>query len=116
MAALEIFVQATVRLRERISGKDAGTGVVIVKVPTNQIAEHRSLNPEQTKSASDDSLAEYLAGDAAQHAISKRTDIGGIWEVAEISALPSQLKDLENTTPDFQDKGVLAWVVRSSWT
>ena len=109
MPSLDIYVQVTVTPHD-LSGRPSDSPqVVIVEVPGPRIERYREESP-YTGEATDEQLAEYLAGALGPHTSAR----AGLhrprrWFVESV-ALPQRPPEAEARSSDFSYDGMKAWV------
>ena len=109
MPSLDIYVQVTVTPHD-LSGRPSDSPqTMIVEVPGSRIERYREQSPYAGE-ATDEQLAEYLAGATGPHALAR----AGLhrprrWFVESV-ALPRRPPEVGARSSDFSYDGMRAWI------
>ena len=110
MPSSDVYVQVTVTAHDRASGHPSDSPqTVIVEVPSARIERYRKQSPYAGE-ATDEQLAEYLAGEIGPHVLA-RTGFhrSGRWCIDSI-ALPKRPQWIEARQSDFSYDSMKAWL------
>jgi hypothetical protein len=109
MRFLDIYVQLTVTPHD-LSGRPSDSPqTAIVEVPGTRIESYREQSPYAGE-ATDEQLAEYLAGEIGPHALARTgLDRPARWCIESV-ALPQRPPVVEARPPDFSYDGMKAWI------
>jgi hypothetical protein len=109
MSSANIYVQITATQHD-LSGRAADSPqMVIVEVPRARIERYREQSPYAGE-ATDEQLAEYLAGEIGPQALAGAgLHRPGRWSVEPV-ALPQRPPEVEARPPDFSHDGMKAWI------
>src|SRR6201998_451043 len=109
MSSADIYVQVTATQHD-LSGRAADSPqMAIVEVPRARIERYREQSPYAGE-ATDEQLAEYLAGEIGPHALARTgLDRPARWWVESV-ALPQRPPVVETRPSDFSYDGMKAWI------
>ncbi|MBV8143159.1 MAG: hypothetical protein JO279_02105 [Verrucomicrobia bacterium] len=109
MPSPDIYVQITVTPHDRESERPSDSPqTVIVEVPGTRIERYRKQSPYAGE-ASDEQLAEYLAGEIGPHALARAGFRSGRWCIDSV-ALPQHPKLIEARQSDLSYDSMKAWL------
>jgi hypothetical protein len=110
MPSPDIYVQVTVTPHDRQSGRPSDSPqTAIVEVPGTRIERYREQSPYAGE-ATDEQLAEYLAGEIGPHALARAGfHRSGRWCIDSV-ALPQRSQEIEARQSDFSYDGMKAWI------
>jgi hypothetical protein len=109
MPSLDIFVQVTLTPHD-LSGRPSDSPqMAIVEVPGARIERYREQSPYAGE-ATDEQLAEYLAGEIGPHALARAGLHRPVRWFLESVALPQRPPEVEARPPDFSYDGMKAWI------
>jgi hypothetical protein len=109
MPSPDIYVQVTVTPHDRESGHRSDIPqTMIVELPGARIKRYRDQSPYVAE-ATDEQLAEYLAGEIAPHALARAGfHQSGRWCIDSV-ALPQRPRSIEARQSDFSYDSLQAW-------
>jgi hypothetical protein len=109
LSSVDVYVQVTATAHDLSGRASDSPQMVIVEVPAATIERYRKQS-SYTNEATDEQLAENLAGEIGPHAL---TMAGlyhpGHWSV-ECVALPQRPPEVEVRPSDFRYDGMKAWI------
>lgn len=110
MPSPDNYVQVTVTPHDRESGHPSDSPqMAIVEVPGARIKKYREQSPD-TGEATDEQLAEYLAGEIGPHPLARAGfRRSGRWCIDSV-ALPQHPRWIEARQPDFSYDSLRAWL------
>jgi hypothetical protein len=109
MSCLDIYVQVTVTPHD-LSGRPSDSPqTAIVEVPAARIERCREQTPYSAE-ATDEELAEYLAGALGPQALARTGLHRPVRWLVECVALPQRPPEVEARPSDFSYDGMKAWI------
>jgi hypothetical protein len=109
MSSVDIYVQVTATPRDLSGRASDSPQMVIVEVPGARIERYREQS-RYAGEATDEQLAEYLAGEIGPHALTRAgLHRPGRWFVESV-ALPQRPPEVEVRPSDFRYDGMKAWI------
>jgi hypothetical protein len=110
MPSPDIYVQVTVTPHDRESGHPSDSPQTsIVEVPGARIERYREQSPYAGE-ATDEQLAEYLAGEIGPHVLARAGfHRSGPWCIDSV-ALPQRPQEIEARQSDFSYDSMRAWL------